>query len=253
MRHVPSRLLAGALVILLARTPAQATELSLSFRAGAEPIAPSDTTMSDKAIKQRIDFIEQRLSDSRFHGQAWYWSWMTINGGSAVGLGIVAGLSDRKDDRINNGVQAGLGAIGVADLLLRPLEARHGADSISSLPEDTRAEKITKLRAAVSQLHSNALRADERTSIIQHAGNVGINAAAGLAIALAGKRSDGIISFVSGVAGGELEIWTQPWAPARDWADYRREFDGQALRERMDAFLAPLRSAGAEAGLRWRW
>lgn len=253
MRRLSFRVLVSATIVLACGAAAGATEVPLQFPSGAAPITPADTTLSDSAIQQRIDFIERRLDDSRFHGQAWYWSWMTINGGSAVGLGIVAGLSKHEDDQVNNGVQAGLGTIGVADLLLRPLGARHGADPVSGLPEGTRAEKIAKLRAAESQLHSNAERAEERTSLAQHAGNVGVNAAAGLAIALAGKPSDGLISFLSGVAGGEIQIWTQPWAPARDWADYQNQYGGQASRTRMEAFLGPLASGGAHAGLRWQW
>src|SRR5512132_3661374 len=105
-------------VILLATMPGQT----------AEPLTPANTALSDAAIEQRIDFIEQRLDSHETHGQIWYWSWMAINGGSMVGLGISAGLSKHEDDQVNNGVQAGLGAIGVADLLLRPLEARYGAD-----------------------------------------------------------------------------------------------------------------------------
>ncbi len=111
-------------------------------------------------------------------------------------------MSKHEDDQVNNGVQAGLGAIGVADLLLRPLEARYGADPVRDLPEGTREEKIAKLRAAESQLHSNAERAEQRTSWAMHAGNVAVNGIAGLIIGLAGRPSDGIIAFGAGTAGG---------------------------------------------------
>ena len=191
-------------VILLATTmPGQTTE----------PLTPANTALSDAAIEQRIDFIEQRLDSHETHGQIWYWSWMAINGGSMVGLGISAGLSKHENDQINNGVQAGLGAIGVADLLLRPLEARYGADPIRGLPEGTHEEKIAKLRAAESQLHSNAQRAQDRTSWEMHAGNVAVNGIAGLIIGLAGRPSDRIIAFGAGTAGGVIEILTQPWGP----------------------------------------
>ena len=209
--------------------------------------------MSDAAIEQRIDFIEQRLDSHETHGQIWYWSWMAINGGSMVGLGVSAGLSKHEDDQVNNGVQAGLGAIGVADLLLRPLEARYGADPIRGLPESTREEKIAKLRAAESQLRSNAQRAEERTSWEMHAANVAINGIAGLIIGLAGRPSDGIIAFGAGTAGGVIEILTQPWGPASDWKDYKQQFGGQALRPHLDLYVAALASGGAQAGVRWQW
>ena len=231
------------LVILLAPMPGQA----------AEPLTPANAALSDSAIEQRIDFIEQRLDSHETHGQIWYWSWMAINGGSMVGLGISAGLSKHEDDQVNNGVQAGLGAIGVADLLFRPLEARYGADPIRGLPEGTHEEKIAKLRAAESQLRSNAQRAEERTSWEMHAGNVAVNGIAGLIIGLAGRPSDGIIAFGAGTAGGVIEIMTQPWGPASDWKDYKQQFGGQALRPHLDLYVAALASGGAQAGVRWQW
>jgi hypothetical protein len=219
----------------------------------AEPLTPANTALSDAAIEQRIDFIEQRLDEHQTHGQIWYWSWMAINGGSMVGLAITAGLSEHEDDQVNNGVQAGLGAIGVADLLLRPLEARYGAASVRGLPEDTREQKIAKLRAAEGQLRGNAERAEERTSWQMHAANVAVNGVAGLIIGLAGRPSDGMIAFGAGVAGGAIEILTQPWGPASDWQDYKRQFGGQALRPSFDLYLTAMASGGAQAGVRWQW
>ena len=209
--------------------------------------------MSDAAIERRVGFIEERLDKRETHGQIWYWSWMAINGGSMVGLGIAAGMSKHEDDQVNNGVQAGLGAIGVADLLLRPLEARYGADPVRDLPEDTREERIAKLRAAESQLHSNAERAEQRTSWAMHAGNVAVNGIAGLIIGLAGRPSDGIIAFGAGTAGGVLEILTQPSGPSRDWRDYRRQFSGEVHAPPPELYVAALPSGGASAGVRWRW
>jgi hypothetical protein len=243
MGNLSARSTLVVLVILRATVPGHT----------AEPFTPADTPLSDAAIGQRIDSIEQRLDAHATHGQIWYWSWMAINGGSMVGLGISAGLSKDEDDQVNNGVQAGLGAIGVADLLLRPLEARYGAAPIRGLPEGTREEKIAKLRASESRLRSNAQRADERTSRQMQAGNVAVNGIAGLIIGLAGRPSDAIIAFGAGTAGGLIEILTQPWGPARDWRDYRQQFGGQALRPHLGLYVAALASGGAQAGVRWLW
>jgi hypothetical protein len=170
-----------------------------------------------------------------------------------VGLATAAALSEHEDDQVNNGVQAGLAAIGVADLLLRPLEARYGAAPVRSLPEDTREQKVAKLRAAEAQLRGNAERAEERTSWQMHAANVAVNGVAGLIIGLAGRPSDGLIAFGAGTAGGAVEILTQPWGPAGDWRDYKEQFGGQAFRPSLDPYLAMLPSGGALAGVRWRW
>ena len=51
----------------------------------AEPAPAGHAGLSDAEIDRRIDFLEQKLDDSRTHGQIWYWSWLAINGGSTVG------------------------------------------------------------------------------------------------------------------------------------------------------------------------
>ena len=104
-------------------------------------LTPLDTPLADSILEQRLRFLESKLDASRTHGQIWYWSWMGIDVGSMVWLGIDAGLSEHEDDAVNSGVNAGLAAVGIADLLLRPLEARHGADPIGHLARaNARAE-----------------------------------------------------------------------------------------------------------------
>lgn len=219
-----------------------------------QPLTPLQTTVSDSTLDRRIRFLEERLNGSRTHGQIWYWSWMTVDSVSAVFLGVSAGLANHEDDAVNSGVNAGLSVIGIADLLLRPLEARHGADPIENLPEATREEKIAKVRAAEELLHANAQRAEERTSLALHAGNVGLNAAAGTIVALAGRQTDGLITFATGTLGGVINLLTAPWAPARDWKDYEAFAGGSAtVPTRWDVALAPMVDGGAHMALRLTW
>lgn len=237
MRTLPMRrqVVLGALLLPLIAAPVQ-----------AEP------ALTDSVIDQRLAFIVERLDARATHGQIWHWSWMTINAGSAIGLGIVAGLADHEDDAVNNGVQAGVAAIGVADLVFRPLEARYGAAPIRGLPETTRDEKLAKLKAAEEQLKRNAARAEERTSFSMHAANVALNAAAGLIIGLAGNPSDGAIAFASGTAGGVVNILTQPAAPAQDWEDYQALVNRSSHRTEVQVFVSALPD-GALLGMRLTW
>lgn len=232
---IRSGMVLGALLLPLIAAPVQ-----------AEP------ALTDSVIDQRLAFIVERLDARATHGQIWHWSWMTINAGSAIGLGIVAGLADHEDDAVNNGVQAGVAAIGVADLVFRPLEARYGAAPIRVLPENTRAEKLAKLKAAEEQLKRNAARAEERTSFSMHAANVALNAAAGLIIGLAGNPSDGAIAFATGTAGGVVNILTQPAAPAQDWEDYRAFVNRHSRTSDLQVFLTALPD-GALLGMRLTW
>ncbi len=207
------RLVVGALLLtaLAVVSPARGEE--------APKTVPAVTSAPD--VDQRLRYIEDRLRSRQLHGEIWHWSWMTIDTVSAAALGVMAARARHEDDAVNNGVQAGVSAIGIADLIFRPLEARFGADGLNAMPERTPEEKEAKLRAAEDQLRRNAERAEERTSLAMHGANVALNAAAGLIIALAGRPSDGAIAFVSGTAGGVINILTQPAAPAKDWQDYQ--------------------------------
>jgi hypothetical protein len=206
----------------------------LPLAGAAEQPATDRTSPSDMEIERRLDFIEQRLDASHRHAQIWYWSWMTVNLGVTVGLSVGSALTEDGDTRASFIPQAVLAALGVADLtVLRPLEARFGAEPIRGLPDATRAQRLEKLERAEALLRSNAARAEGRRSWLVHLANFGLNAAAGAATYFTGRTSDALISFGSGWAGGELYIWSEPGAPARDWQDYER-----------------FRSRGATAGLR---
>jgi hypothetical protein len=222
----------------------------------ADPAPADHAGLSDAQIDQRIQFLEQRLDDSRTHGQIWYWSWMTINAGSMIGNGIVAGLSGQHDDRVNYWTGAALGAIGVADQLLRPLEARYGADPVRGLPEATREQKLAKLRAAEDQLRRNALRAEGRHQIAPYAGNGVLALAAGLVVGLWGERGAGIQTGVSTLIGGTIYILSEPSRPEQAWEDYLARYGPGTGRRTaavdVDMVLATFEDGG-KVNLRLRW
>ena len=240
------RVLARALVAALL-----AATTTVPARSQDRP-AGDATAVADEILERRLRFIEDRLRARQTHGQIWHWSWMTIDVASAAVLGVVAARARHEDDAVNNGVQAAVSAIGVADLVFRPLQARFGADRLDAMPEGSRAEKEAKLRAAEDQLRGNAARAAERESLAMHAANVALNGAAGLIIALAGRPADGAIAFASGTAGGVLNILTQPAAPERDWQEYRA-FAGRPV-ESVRLHLQPrLLADGGGLAIIWVW
>jgi hypothetical protein len=189
----------------------------------AEPPDAARASLSDAEVERRLDFIEQRLDASKRHAQIWYWSWLTVNGGATVALSVASAIADDADDRAAYIPQAALAALGVADLtVIRPLQARFGAEPIRNLPDATRAQRLAKLERAEALLRGNAERAGDRRSWLLHLANFGLNAAAGAVTYATGNTSDALISFASGFAGGEIYIWSEPGAPARDWEDYQR-------------------------------
>jgi hypothetical protein len=231
---------------------AQTTTLFVASGQAAAPAPADHGSLSDAQIDQRIQFLEQRLDDSKTHGQIWFWSWMTINAGSMIGNGIVAGLSGQHDDRVNYWTGAALGAIGVADQLLRPLEARYGADPVRGLPDATREQKLAKLRAAEDQLRRNAERAEQRHQILPYAGNAVLALAAGLVVGLWGERGAGVQTGISTLIGGALDIATQPARPEQDWESYLAMTGRRSAGVDVDMVLATFEDGG-KVNLRLRW
>lgn len=229
-----------------------AAMLSSASGEAAEP-APTDAPgLSDTQIDRRTQFLEQRLDASRTHGQIWFWSWFAIDSGSMIGNGVIAGMRDQHDDRVHYAVNSALGAIGVADLLLRPLEARYGAAPVRGLPEATRPEKLAKLRAAEGQLRRNAERAEQRWEVLPYAGNAGLALTAGLVDALWGEPSRGLQTGVATMIGGTINLWTQPWRPEQDWKDYLAMTGRRTAGLDVDLVMTTFEDGG-KLNLRLRW
>jgi hypothetical protein len=223
----------------------------VSACAGPQPkkIDWNNADLPDSVIESRIRFIETKLESHKRHGEIWYWSWMAINSVAFVGLGVAAGLTDDNADRVNFGSQSGLAALGVADLLLRPLEARYGADPILNLPETTRGEKLKKLEAAEALLRNNAIRACQRENWLLHLVNLLLNAGVGAATGLAGDAGGGAISAGAGFIGGEIYILGQPGGPKEDWEQYRE----MVLNHQRKALHISLDTSESGLMVRFRW
>ncbi len=212
----------------------------------------SQSTLTDAEIDQRLRFLEQRLDGSRTHGQIWYWSWLTVNGGSAVAnTAFAAGTSDH-DDTVSYSVQAARATIGTVNMFLDPLEARFGADNIRDLPESSREQKLAKLRLAEDQLKRNAERTDTRYDWKQYAGNAFINAAAGGIIAGLAEEGEAFQVGISGFLGGIAMLWTEPWNPNNDWEDYQKLSGGSTSQLDIDVMATAQRDGGGLA-VRLSW
>lgn len=211
--------------------------------------AYGDGALSENEIEHRIRFIQKRLDSYKVHGTIWYYTWLTINSSAAVGLSFAAANTGDKADRVKYASRATLATVGIGELLLRPLKARHGADPIRDMPDATRREKLAKLRAAENLLHQTAERAAERHSWFMHLGNVLANSAAGGATAIAGDSGGGALSAAVGTLMGEAFLWSQPAAPETDWKAYQEMVAGSKA-ERVGVSVRPL-GMGLMVQVRW--
>jgi hypothetical protein len=195
--------------------------------AAAQDAGPSD--LSDAEIARRLGFIEHSLDAHQRHAQIWFWSWMTVNVGSTIGLSVGAATTDNDAHRVNMIGNAALSALAIGDMvLLRPMDARFGAEPIRALPHATREERLRQLEAGEDLMQRNAERAEQRYDWTLHAGNLAANALVGGLTWAAGDARSGLITFLAQTAFGELYIWTDPGGPAKDWQAYQRLKAGSA-------------------------
>jgi hypothetical protein len=198
--------------------------LALALAMGLPSAAAAEAAqrdLTDEEVARRLAFIETRLDSHRRHAEIWHWSWTVINGGAAVGLGIAAGLTDSRSDRINFATQAALASFGVVDLYFtRPIPGRQGADPIRALPQTSHAERLEALDAAEALLRDSARRDRFRKGWRAQVGNVAVNLAAGGIVWAAGDGEAGLITALSGIAGGLLYLYTEPWGRNADLIEY---------------------------------
>ena len=165
----------------------------------------------------RARFLEQRLDAGRLHARAWQWGWTAVNGGSALESTIAASRTNDAGERAFDVVQAAIAALGLVDVqLLHPMPGRSGADPMRG------GDPATGLERGEQVLAERAERAKGRRQWPLHLENVALQAVGGGILLALGQPRYALISFGSGVAGGEAFIWSEPWRPRRDLADYER-------------------------------
>jgi hypothetical protein len=220
----------GALALLLPMLPA----CSLVSPRGGLPQVPADLPpavrqLDEAEVDERLAFLVERLDHRR--DWAWYWQngWTVFYGLGIVIQGTRAGLTDHEGKQADFTVSAVKAIGGTANLLLRPIQAQHGADRVRELPDATVDDRRRRLVMAEEQLRINAEEAKNRWHWIRHALNVAVNAA-GAVIVWKGfdDRTRAWRSFGVGTAVGEAMILSAPWWPEDDWDEYQSRFGAPA-------------------------
>jgi len=205
---------------------------------GDGEIPQSIDRLSDTEVSQRLAYLEQHLDAGRDYAWWWWHGWTAFYSVGVVVEAARAGTADNDAQQADDIIGAVKAAGGVAQLLLRPLAAKDGADAVRALPDTSPADRRRRLAVGEALLRTNAEAANRRYSWVRHVLIVVVNAAGAIIVwqgfddPSRGWRSAGI-----GIAVGELSVWSQPWWPAQDWEDYQRRFDG--TRPRLTWQLAP--------------
>jgi hypothetical protein len=206
----------------MSRTIALAALLISVGCASAAPPRPDFPKPRNEAeLDARLRFLEQRLAAGQLHAAAWSGVWLGIQVFSGISQIEDAAAARQSGDRSRDIVNAVKSTVGVADVLvIRPMPGREGAAPLRAMPEGTEDERLARLARGEEILLATADRAAARRSWKVHVGNVLFNLAGSAVLLGLGHADAAATTLETGVVGGELQIWTEPWRGTHDLADY---------------------------------
>lgn len=202
---------------------------SLQVARAATCATPSgaDPALASIDGRQRLRWIDGRLTDEAKRARFWAGAWaIGIGGAGLVSLAPVPFVAP--GDRIDwytGGVTA---AIGVIPFLVSPLSVTRDAPRLHAAvaalpPEDDDARVCALLNDAEHKLAADASNERWQRGWWAHAGNLAFNSAVLLFLGLGYHHwTAGILNGVSGTVVGEAIIFTQPTGASDDLAAYNK-------------------------------
>lgn len=218
------RLIAICLASVLAAGPA-ATVAANAATTCAAP-AGADAKVATIDGRQRLHWIDQRLTDEAARGRFWARAWALGIGAAGV-ASLVPVPFVAPGDRVDWYASAVTAAIGVIPFAVSPLAVtRDGPKlraAVATLAMDDDARVCALLADAESKLAADAADETRQQGWWTHAGNLAFNTAVLLFLGLGYHHwTSGLINGVSGVLVGETIIFTQPTRTIDDLAAYHR-------------------------------
>lgn len=171
----------------------------------------------------RLHFIRERLRNDAHNARVWSYSWGAIYSSLAIGQFVAAPLvspASRPDFYVGGGASL----IGLAPLLLTPLKVMQDEEELAeSKAESPGPDPCVSLARAEERLVRDAANEAEGRSLLFHGGNIVVNAGIFLIIGAGfGHWTSATISLLTGVATGEIMIFSQPVGALNALHAYRR-------------------------------
>lgn len=199
--------------------------LLLGRSAGAAECIATHVKGSDalqaRPLDERLRYLDQRLQTDASHARIWRYSWASIYTALAVGQFTAAPLVSSSTAK-NLYVGGGAALIGLAPLLITPLKVIKDSRRVSELAAQPGDDPCAALFEVEELLKRDAENEALGRSALFHGGNVvfnlGIFAIIGAGF---GHWTDATISLLTGIATGEIMIFTQPTGAIHTLAEYR--------------------------------
>jgi hypothetical protein len=205
-----------ALVLVLSARPAQGGECSVSLVDGEPALQHLNADV-------RLRFIHERLRVDARHARIWSYSWGAIYSALAAGQFVAAPLVSHASG-LDLYVGGGAALIGVIPLVFTPLKVMGDEKRLDELEAGAlKADSCAALSQAEELLTRDAANEARGRGLLFHGGNVVFNAGLFFLIGAGfGHWTSATISLLTGIATGEIMIFTQPVGAVETLRDYRR-------------------------------
>ena len=171
----------------------------------------------------RLRFIRERLRGDAHHARMWSYSWGVIYSSLAVGQFVAAPLVSHASG-LDLYVGGGASLIGLVPLVVTPLKVMGDEKLLDESEAETPGtDPCVTLAWAEELLVRDAANETQGRSLLFHGGNVVVNAGIFFVIGAGfGHWTSATISLLTGIATGEIMIFTQPVGALEALHAYRR-------------------------------
>jgi hypothetical protein len=174
-----------------------------------------------RSLDERLRYIDQRLQADAANARIWKYSWASIYAALAVGQFTAAPLVSRSTAK-NLYVGGSAALIGLAPLLITPLKVIKDSRRVSELAAHPGDDPCAALFEIEELLKRDAENEALGRSALFHGGNVVFNLGLFFLIGAGfGHWTSATISLLTGIATGEIMIFTQPTGALRTLSEYR--------------------------------
>ena len=197
----------------------------------------SSLFLTSLAFADNNEWLSQKVEHYEKQARWWQHGWLAFHGTSSVIEGYEANRTHSKAVERAKTVSAVASGLGVADLLLEPLDISEGRNTTE----------------AAFRLKNLAERIEEKSSWRGHLAGWLTGLVGGMLITGGhGKESDGWEFFALSGLVTEMQIWTLPKDAVQDWKNYQRMSQISCIDNRMVSFK-PAAARAIRHGIEVLW
>lgn len=185
--------------------------------------------LSDDEVRYRLQFIERHLEEHGQYSRLWWWGWLTVISGAALGYWSAFAFARKGDDpedyrmrRERLFINAAGASLLTTQLSVFAMTSAHAERKLRRLPTSTPGERRTKLQQATVLLERAAARQELGLSPTAHMGGPAWGIGSGTYLAVRDHPTFFVASaFVMPLVISEARVLSQPRAAIAAWREYR--------------------------------